>query len=238
MQKILFILILLLLTVPALAQEDTMSTEVSVEASDGLMLVGDLIVPEGLEEDAPAVLLLHMLGSQRSAYEPLLPYLSEAGYIVLNIDMRGHGATRGSQDWDLTEDDMQLWFDWIREQEGVDASRVAIIGASIGGNMALISCANDEACVTAVALSPGIDYRGVMPGDAIDNGLDALLIASHQDRTSADSVREFFMWGTGYLTARMYEGSAHGTNLFRDNLDSVAAVSIHWLNELFAAVED
>jgi len=215
-----------------------MSSEVSIEASDGLTLVGDFIVPDGLEGDAPAVLLLHMLGSNRSAYEPLLPYLADAGFIVLNVDMRGHGATGGAKDWNLTEDDTQLWLDWLREQDGVDGARVAIIGASIGSNMALIACANDEACVTAVALSPGTDYRGVMPGDAVKSGISALLIASHGDSYAADSIREFFATGTGYLAARMYEGSAHGTNLFQNSLDSVGNAIISWLDEQFADVEE
>lgn len=237
MQKILFILALLLLTMPIFAQEDTMNTQIEVEASDGLILVGDLIVPTELEGDAPAILLIHMLGSERSAYEPLLPYLSEAGYIVLNADMRGHGATGGSQDWELAEADVQVWLDWLRDQEGIDGTRIAIIGASIGGNLALMGCANDENCVSAVALSPGTDYRGVAPGEAVESGLNALLIASHRDSFAADSIREFFSNGTGYLAARMYQGSAHGTNLFQNDLESVANAIVNWLDEQFAAVE-
>lgn len=237
MQKIIFIFALLLLIVPTFAQGETMSTQIELEASDSLMLVADLIIPEALEGNAPAILLIHMLGSERSTYEPLLPYLSEAGYIVLNADMRGHGATGGSQDWELAESDIQTWLNWLREQEGVDGSRIAIIGASIGGNLALMGCANDENCVTAIALSPGTDYRGVAPADAVESGLNALLIASHDDRFAADSIREFFSNGSGYLAARMYKGSAHGTNLFRNDLESVANASIHWLDEQFAAVE-
>jgi predicted acyl esterase len=237
MRKILFIFILLLLIVPTFAQGDVMSIQVEVAASDGLMLIADLIVPAELEGDAPAILLIHMLGSQRNAYEPLLPYLSDAGFIVLNADMRGHGATGGSQDWDLAEQDIQVWLDWLREQDGVDGTRVAIIGGSIGGNLALIGCANDENCVTAVALSPGTDYRGVAPGDAVESGINALLMASHRDTFAADSIREFFANGTGYVAARMYQGSAHGTNLFNNDLDSVANAIVNWLDEQFAAIE-
>lgn len=237
MRKIFVFLIFVLWISPGFAQEEALSNQVTVQASDGLALIGDYIVPPGLDGNAPAVLLLHMLGSQRTAFEPLLPYLTDAGFIVLNVDMRGHGATGGSQNWDLAEQDVQTWLDWLRAQAGVDGSRVAILGASIGSNLALIGCANDEACVTAVALSPGTDYRGVMPGDSIENGLDALLIASHGDKFSADSIREFFSTGTGYLTARLYKGSAHGTNLFQNDLDSVANLSVAWLQEMFAAVE-
>lgn len=231
--------VLFLLSLPTLAQTDDMpiSEQIELGASDDLMLVGDLYMPETISEDAPAVLLLHMLGDSRSAYEPFIPYLLDAGYIVLNVDMRGHGATGGSQDWDLAIDDVQIWFDWLREQEGVDAERTAVIGASIGGNVALIACGNDEACVTAIALSPGEDYRGVMPADAITNGLNAFLLASHDDTQSADSVRAFFASATGYVDARLYTGRQHGTQLFSTDLESVASASVAWLDEQFASVE-
>lgn len=228
-----------LLSLPTLAQGDDMleAQQIDISASDDLNLVGDLYLPEAMTEPAPAVILMHMLGGNRSEYDPLIPYLVEAGYAVLNVDLRGHGATGGSQDWDLAIEDTQRWFDWLRQQEGIDAQRTAIIGASIGSNVALIACANDEACVTAIALSPGEDYRGVMPADAVANGLNALLIASHNDRQSADSVRAFFASATGFVDARLYTGRQHGTQLFATDLESVANVSIGWLEEQFANVD-
>lgn len=236
MRHFLAILFVFLLIFPAFAQDDNFET-VEIAASDGLALIADYYLPENAEGEAPAVILLHMLRGQHSDYEPLIPALLDAGYIVLNVDIRGHGATGGSDDWDLAIEDTQVWFDWLREQSAVDASRVAIIGASIGSNVALIACDNDADCVTAVALSPGEDYRGVMPGDAVANGVTAFLIAAHGDSGSASSIRAFFSDATAYVNARLYPGNAHGTRLFDNELDSVSGAIINWLDEQFAAVD-
>jgi predicted acyl esterase len=229
----------LLLVVPITAQDLPAPEVVSISASDGLELRGDFYRPAGAEEDTPAVLLMHMLGSQRNAYEPLLPDLLDAGYIVLNIDLRGHGETGGRHDWELAVSDVQTLLDWLRQQEGVADDQIAIIGASVGSNLALVGCANDEACVTAIALSPGLDYRGIEPQSAVTEGLaerSALLIASHQDGFSADSVIVMFSEATGNVAARLYEGRAHGTALFNNELASVSSAILSWLDEQFAAV--
>jgi len=240
MRQILLFMVLFLFTIPNAAQDIPTPETVTISASDDLELVGDFYTPAEVEDDAPAVLLLHMLRSRRSAYEPLIPYLLDAGYSVLNVDMRGHGETGGGQDWELAEEDVQRWLNWLRQQEGVADDQIAIIGASVGSNLALVGCANDEACVTAIALSPGLDYRGIEPESAVTEGLadrSALLIASHQDTFSADSVIVMFGDSTGNIAARLYDGRAHGTALFDNELDSISNTIVSWLDEQFAAVE-
>jgi hypothetical protein len=53
-------------------------------------------------------------------------------------------VTGGSQDWDLAVEDRQVWLDWLREQDGADNARIAIIGASIGSNLALMGCVGEK----------------------------------------------------------------------------------------------
>lgn len=221
--------------VSLLGQDDLMFETVSIRAGDELELVGDLYLPDDIADTGnPAVLLFHMLGSTRQAYDPILPDLVDAGYIVLNVDMRGHGDTGGNQVWDLAIEDTQVWLDWLREQDVVDDSRVAIMGASIGSNVALIGCAEDPDCIGAIALSPGLDYRGVQPESAVVDGLAeraVLLVASHTDGYSAESVEQMFMNANGDVSARIYRGAAHGTNLFRSDYDSVSHLILSWLAE-------
>lgn len=214
------------------------SEVVQVEAADGLVLVGDFYaVPEG--GDGRAVVLIHMLSSRRSSWSPLIPALHEAGYAILNIDMRGHGDTGGRREWPAAETDMQTWLDWLREQAGIRAEAVSIVGASIGSNLALMGCANDTAaneagCVTAIALSPGLDYQGVAAKDAVVTGLSersALLVAAHRDSYSAISVEEMAADAAGEVGMRLYTGSAHGTALFRERGEAVSGMIIAWLDE-------
>ena len=190
-------------------------------------------------DSAPVVLLLHMLNSSRSAYAPLIPDLRDAGYAILNIDLRGHGASGGTRDWDLAINDVALgWTGWLAENNHLNESGLAIIGGSIGANVALISCAQVEVCRGAIALSPGLDYRGVKPESALVDGLAdraALLVASQNDASSSTAIRQMFLNAKGDVSARIYRGRAHGTRLFDSEYDSVSRLILGWLAETFGA---
>jgi pimeloyl-ACP methyl ester carboxylesterase len=227
---------LLLTTFTISAQDDLAPVLVEIEAEDGLLLIGDywaLNADSVPEDGAVAVLLLHILSSQRSAWEPLIAPLTEAGYHVLAVDMRGHGDTGGERDWDMAETDVQHWLDWLKAQP--DTRGVAIVGGSIGSNLALIGCANDPDCLTPIALSPGLDYRGVMPETAVVDGLidrPVLLIAAHGDTNSANSVREMATKSRGEIAIRIYTDNAHATHMFMSSYaERLLNLIIEWLDE-------
>ena len=193
------------------------------------MLVGDYYANEAA---GPAVLLMHMNGGKRSDWEPFFMPLLDARYHILTVDLRAHGETGGSRDWPLAEGDVQTWLDWLKAQDNVES--VSIVGASIGSNLALTGCAADADCVTAIALSPGLDYFGIQPEEAVINGLaerSALLVAARNDGNSPDSVQQMAENGTGEIGTRYYPGRAHGTRLFSDQGERFIAMLIHWLDE-------
>ena len=143
-----------------------------------------------------------------------------------------------SRDWERTINDIAIgWTSWLAEAEHIGEHGLAIIGGSIGANVALISCAEIDDCRGAIALSPGLDYRGVQPESALVDGLaqrTALLVAAHADAYSAQSIRQMFLSAAGEVTARLYRGRAHGTRLFDSDYESVRGLILHWLGELFA----
>jgi hypothetical protein len=111
---------------------------------------------------------------------------------------------------------------------------VSIVGASIGSNLALVGCANDKQCVTAVALSPGLDYFGLKTTKSITEGLNkrsALLVASQNDRYSGDSVKTLFGKATGDIAARIFSGGLHGTEMFGAKQSAVTTLILDWLDE-------
>ncbi|MDX2136916.1 MAG: alpha/beta fold hydrolase [Chloroflexota bacterium] len=234
MQRLLILLAMLLLAMPAFAQRDSNAEVVTATATDGLTLVGEFYAAGDI---APTVLLLHMLNSSLSAWEPLLPTLTDDGYNVLAVDMRGHGSTGGARDWTLAERDVTTWLDWLSDQPSVQPDRIAIVGASIGANLALIGCAFDERCVTAIALSPGLDYSGVVLGDEVTEALaerSALLVSALGDVYSADSVRALLAVASGDLGAQFYVGRRHGTELLRaENAPAIDLIQ-YWLREHLA----
>lgn len=221
----------------SLAQAPPAPETITRAAADDTALAADFY---SASDDAPALILLHMLNSRRGAWEPLIPDLQAAGYAILNVDMRGHGDSDGTQDWDAIIADMAGWVDWLAENEHSSEAGLAFIGGSIGANVALISCAESEACRGAVALSPGQDYRGVMPEAALIDGLAdrvALLVASQNDASSSAAIRQMFLNAKGDVSARMYPGRAHGTRLFDSRYESVSRLILGWLAELFASEE-
>jgi pimeloyl-ACP methyl ester carboxylesterase len=205
--------------------------EVTIAAEDGLALQAAFYAAGGLQ-NAPGVLLLHMLGSSRQAWDDvgLAEALAEAGYAVLALDMRGHGATGGGKNWDAAEDDHQRVWDYFVGRDEVDGAQTAVIGASIGSNMALIAAANEPAIRTAVLLSPGLDYRGVTTEDRLaDYGERPLLIvASEEDGYAANSSRTLAETAVGETKLELYNGAGHGTNMFAAKPELTSLI-LEWL---------
>ncbi len=204
---------------------------VMIEAADGLALAGTYAVPADAPQPWPGVLLLHMLGSDRSAWEAVTGDLTAAGYAVLALDMRGHGETGGDLNWDLARDDLQRAWAFLSGLPEVDEGRTAVVGASIGANMALITGAAEPAIRTVVLLSPGLDYRGVAtePAMAAFGARPVLLATSEGDTYAADSSRRLLELAGGPAELEVYTGSAHGTSMFAPNPE-LAALIVDWLN--------
>ena len=215
----------------AVAQTDPAVQTINRQSADAVDLVADW---HAADPGAPVVLSLHMLNSRRSAYEPLLPDLRAAGYAVLNVDMRGHGDSAGERDWNAAIVDVGDWLAWLEAQGQLSDAGVVLLGASIGANVAIISCAENAACRGAIALSPGLDYRGTQPESALAGGYAeraALLVAANGDRGSADSVRQLFASAGGDVTARIVPGRAHGTRLFDNDYATTSRLLLYWLGE-------
>ena len=210
---------------------DVISEDIIVEAEDGLELDATFYAAEGLE-NASGVILLHMLGSNRTVWEAvgLVDELAANGYAVLALDMRGHGDTGNAQDWVLAEDDIQRVWQYFVDRPEVDEEKTAVIGASIGSNMALIATANEPAIRTAILLSPGLIYRGVAIESRMSDISDRplLLVASEDDYYSEDTVLKLAETAVGETQLQLYKTAGHGTNMFTSKPD-LTPLMLTWL---------
>lgn len=187
-------------------------------------------VPKVKGAQAPAILLLHMRGKDKSSWGALPAKLVDEGFAVLSIDLRGHGETLDPQgrslplnslddsDYQNMLFDVAAGHDYLAQQSGVDPERLGIIGASIGANLGLMYCSKDRRVRTVVALSPGVNYKSLEPLPAMD-GVDKraiYLVASSDDLPSVEACEKLAASGNqeGVKSVRMFEGSAHGTDLF------------------------
>ncbi len=201
-----------------------------IEASDGLGMVGSYYAPVDVPPPWPGVLLLHMLGSDRSTWDEFARLLAGEGYAVFALDMRGHGDTGGEADWDLTKSDINQVWEHLSMKQDIDPDRLAIIGASIGANLALAAGANDTDIKTVVLLSPGLDYRGVKTEEAIlEYGKrPVLIVASQEDTYSADSSQVLEESAVGDVQLVVYQNAGHGTNMFAAKT-GLGELIIDWL---------
>lgn len=142
MKKVLGSLVLCWIVSLALAQG-----ELLVDVGNGI--VGILNKPA---EARAAVLMLHGFGSQKdevgNMYKNLATALAEQNIASLRIDFRGFGKSdgdTGSTTVDLQVEDARLAHEYLTKVEGIDPTRIGVIGFSLGGGIAILSAAEDPA---------------------------------------------------------------------------------------------
>lgn len=181
--------------------------EVFFQTSDGLMINGMLYDSDSKK----TVLLLHMLGRDKSTWEEFAEEL-QGEYRLLAIDLRGHGASQMSWRNFDDEDFNNMLFDLKAARKFLDTDNFVIIGASIGANVAVKYAAQNDVR-GIVLLSPGLQYRGVNIEESITKVDEPVLaIAGEGDKYSADSVETLKLYNDGVETI-LYDSDEHGTNL-------------------------
>ena len=180
---------------------------------DDISLVADYYAST---PSAPTIVLLHMLDSRRNAWESLIPHLLDAGYNVLAPDLRGHGDSQGTRDWQAAVSDIDAWLDWLASQ-GAGERPVAMVGASLGGTLAILGCSNNAECLSVIAISPPFESRGLSVADAVPTGLaekSLLVIAMHDDERFAEDAQRMLALANGEASVHLYAGTLHGTDMF------------------------
>jgi pimeloyl-ACP methyl ester carboxylesterase len=129
------------------------STEVSFTTSDGVRLAGRLFGPE---HASAGVVLTHMLPADQSSWYPEAAHLAAQGYRVLTFDLRGYcpggdgGCSQGTKDLDAAPIDLTAALTFLRAN---GPSRIALVGASVGGIASLIVASRETDIAAVVALS-------------------------------------------------------------------------------------
>jgi len=180
--------VLLASATPALAAD-----RVSLRAADGTALSAEFWPAPGT--NVPAVVLVHMLTRSSRDWDITAERLHQAGFLVLAIDLRGHGESSGSVDatTDLSAmlQDVVAAIAWVKHRPEVASSRIGIAGASVGASLAIQAAAADPSVRSVVLLSPGIDYRGLKSDAAMKKYGDrpVLLVVSKNDPYALRSAK-------------------------------------------------
>jgi alpha-beta hydrolase superfamily lysophospholipase len=213
-------------------------TEVTFPSADGLIVHGTFTPPCG----RATVVLAHQLCSDRSEWsDPSHDWVSAfgtRGIATLAIDLRGHGESTLWPDGSTKDlcagganalyagmvDDVKAAIAYARGPLG--APKVAAIGASIGSNSAINAYAADAATTMVVALSPGLDYRGITTETPVKafGARPALLEAADDDPAAAMSVRTLAMDNPAVMTM-VWPSGGHANAILAAHPDELPRVA-------------
>jgi alpha-beta hydrolase superfamily lysophospholipase len=111
---------------------------VTITASDGVQLACSIVEPDGTPPSGgwPAVILFHGLGGSHTDMEPIATgALAPAGYVSLECDARGTGASGGQFGLDDPREnqDAQDLYTWLAARPEVSDTEIGALGISLGG---------------------------------------------------------------------------------------------------------
>ena len=225
-------------SIPALAAvllvSDAVADERSIEFStdDNVTIAATVSEPRNVKGNTAAVIFIHQGGSSREEWTSLEIFgqISEHGMLALAYDVRGHGESSGEADFSTLFDDplqaprdLAAAIDWLEQSARVDMSRVAIVGASIGANLACVAAGSRDFNIkSAVAMSGKVSAVYNLAGgeEKLTDLKSVFLIASEleQDGQRAVWASELYAMTEEPRQLEIVDGSAgHGVAIFDDD---------------------
>ena len=205
---------------------------VEFATDDNVTIVATIAEPSDVSGKSAAVIFIHQGGSSREEWTSLEIFgqVAEHGMVALAYDVRGHGASSGEADFSTLFDDplqaprdMAAAIDWLEKSGRVDMSRIAIVGASIGANLACVAAGSRDFNVkTAVAMSGKVSAVYNLAGgeEKLTDLKSVFLIASEleQDGQRAVWASELYAMTGEPRQLEIVDGSGgHGVAIFDDD---------------------
>ena len=217
------------------ASASAQSRDVDLEAGDGVTLKATYTSPGS---PGPGMLLVHQCNMDRTSWSDIAAELVGAGVHVLALDLRGFGDSGGAgissgfpAFLQKSTADVDMAYDYLASQSGVDASRVGIGGASCGA-MLTADLASRRDGVKALMLLSGPPSEAAVANMAKDADLAVFAAAATEDPVTvgvADALQGAVDGSSHpHSTAKIYPGTEHGLPMFDKNPDLEPAL-LAWL---------
>jgi dienelactone hydrolase len=209
------------------------SREISFQASDGVTLSGRVFGPD---EGSAGVVLAHMFPSDQSAWFAFADRLGQRGYRVLTFNFRGYcpggdaGCSEGEKTIPAIWQDVEGAIEVLRDE---GATRIALVGASMGGTASLVAASREGQDIDAVVtLSAPTGFEGLEAGPDVLAEVEAakLFLAGHEDTAAAEAVNTLYAETLQPKRPVILTTGDHGTDILTGNQSGIASTEIiRWL---------
>lgn len=204
------------------------------------------------------LLLLHGTGQRKEDWRRLALPLTRAGYGVMAVDLRGHGesrvspsgeelswkklrSTRNANDYADMSRDAEAAVAWLAGQ-GVPEDSIGLIGAEVGGSVAIRYAAVHSKVPLVAMLSPGMAWREVLTVNALRKlkrpiPTPILMVYSEADKRSSKEAPILYAFAKGSVGERhaalIVVPQERGTRMFRAQR-ALVGQTIDWLGNPIA----
>ncbi len=155
----------------------------TVTTEDGVTIYYDVYEPKNNDSPKYGVIVGHGFTASKESMHLTALTLAESGFVVANLDFRGHGRSGGTLGTGSPENTYELARDILAVKTYLDArddvihGEYGIIGHSMGGRAAFSACVEDDSFTSMVGIAPAVEHDFIEE----DRPEDLLIISARYD---------------------------------------------------------
>lgn len=263
--KYCFVLLLVtLICMPVMAANKAKKTKkvkeiepvrIEYQAPDNYHIVADFYLPLKHKKSIsiPLIIMIHALAENKKIWKEYAKTLTQKGYSVLALDMRGHGESNtdrngkkhywrsfSKEDWQKTYTDVTSGIEYLKANyPQANTNEIMIIGSSVGSSVAVISAEKEKQHVKGlILLSPLNKYKGIETRvPLVEYGNHPLMvIVSETDRISFDAAKDLVKYAQGEHEIILVKNAGHGIFMLKEE-PKLKTIMYEWIDKHFPAHE-